>query len=220
MVSFWDWGYTLENCWQWRLVLVLICVVSPCSSWYCSSADFTCSGAFWLILLRVFKAALCTGGISSLGEASLVPSSCSQSTSTRPSPGSSDDAVGSSCGFSPLGSSNSVIFTTNTKSAIIPKPLAYRTAICAGMIFSEAAMSLASVQSSGSSSSWCRSGSGLPPLILSLVTSRPATSILPLFMFGWINYSLNMPSSCCPESLCSAGVCRLSLKPPAAITLI
>lgn len=172
----------------------------------------------WFLLLRVFKAALSTVGIFSLGEASLVPCSCSQSTSTRPSPGSSDDAVGSSCGFSPLGSSNSVIFTTNTKSAIIPKPLAYRTTICAGMILSEAAMTLASVQSSGSSSSWCRSGSGLPPLILSLATFCPATSILLLFMFGWINYSLNMPSSCCPESLCSAGVCRL--KPPATIILI
>lgn len=68
--------------------------------------------SIWFILLRVFKAALPTVGISSLGEASLVPSSCSQSTSTRPSP-RSNDIVGSSCGFSPLGSSNSVIFTAN-----------------------------------------------------------------------------------------------------------
>lgn len=129
----------------------------------------------WFILLRVFKAPLPTGGISSMGEASLVPSSCS----TRPSPRSSDDAIGSSCGFAPLGSSNSVIFATNTTSAIIPKPLAYRTTICAGMIFSEAAMTLASVQSSSSSSSRCRSGSGLPPLIPQ-AASCPAASILPL----------------------------------------
>lgn len=163
--------------------------VGPCvdwcgSFWSCSSAPYLVRG-IWSILLRVFQAALPTWGISSLGAASLVPSSCSQSTSPRPSPRSNDDdALGSSCGFSLLGSSSSVIFTTSTKSAIISKPLAYRTTICAGMIFSEAAMTLASVQSSGSSSSWCRSSSGLPLLILSWAASRPAASILPLCMFG------------------------------------
>lgn len=139
----------------------------------------------WFILLRVFKAALPTLGISSLGEASLVPSSCSQSTSTRPSPCSNDDAIGSSCVFSLLGSSNSVIFTANTKSAIIHKPLAYRTTICAGMIFSEAAMALASVQSSGSSSSRCRSSSGLPPDFVT--SSIMSCCISPTPLHVWIN---------------------------------
>lgn len=39
---FWDWGYTLEICWHWRLVPVLICVVSPCRS--CSSPDLLGQG--------------------------------------------------------------------------------------------------------------------------------------------------------------------------------
>lgn len=189
--------------------------MSPCSSWSCSAADLL--GQRHLVhSSEGFQSCIVHSRSFFPGRSQPGPSSCSQSTSTRPSPRSNDDALGSSCRFSPLGSSNSVLFTTNTKSAIIPKPLAYRTAICAGMIFLEAAMTLAGVQSSGFGSSWCRSCSGLPPLILSRAASCPATSVLPLYMFGWINYSLNMPSPCCPESLCSAGVCRL--KPPATIT--
>lgn len=93
---------------------------APALSCRSFGADMLClSCVCWLKLLRAFNADLHVAGVST--KLLLLP-------------------VSLSCGFYMLGSSNSLLFSTNAAFASTPKPLACRTTICCAAICLEAAV--------------------------------------------------------------------------------